>query len=78
MTSPKLGLHENDFINPKYDLRNMKYGDAEYEEHLKILDSSLKHHYSANRHHPEHFKNGIMDMHLIDIIEMFCRLVLIC
>jgi hypothetical protein len=25
-----------------------------------------------NRHHPEHFENGIRGMNLIDLIEMFC------
>lgn len=25
-----------------------------------------------NRHHPEHFVNGMNDMNLIDLIEMIC------
>jgi hypothetical protein len=33
---------------------------------------ALKHHYENNRHHPEHFKNNIDDMNLIDLIEMLC------
>lgn len=34
------------------------------------LKPTLEHHYANNRHHPNHFKNGIEDMNLIDIIEM--------
>ena len=45
-----------------------------YEEYLDYvkptLDKGLKHHYEYNRHHPEHFDNGVNDMTLIDIIEM--------
>ena len=36
------------------------------------MKPALDHHYENNRHHPEHFKNGIKDMTLIDLIEMFC------
>ncbi len=32
----------------------------------------LDHHYAANSHHPEHFKNGVDDMNLMDLVEMFC------
>ena len=31
---------------------------------------AIDHHTRKNRHHPEHFKNGIKGMNLIDIIEM--------
>ncbi len=53
-------------------LGKMSYGTSEYEESRKKLWPALQHHYAANRHHPEHFKNGIDDMNLIDIIEMLC------
>ena len=36
------------------------------------MKPALEHHYAKNRHHPEHHKNGINDMNLIDLIEMFC------
>ena len=32
---------------------------------------ALDHHYVENRHHPEHFENGIKGMSLLDIIELF-------
>ena len=31
---------------------------------------ALDHHYATYRHHPEHFREGINDMNLIDIVEM--------
>jgi hypothetical protein len=31
---------------------------------------ALDHHYKTNRHHPEHFENGIMGMTVIDLCEM--------
>lgn len=48
------------------------YGSAEYEEFRKAMGSALAHHYANNRHHPEHFKGGIDDMNLIDVLEMLC------
>jgi len=49
------------------------YGSETYKEFLEQLKPALEHHYAAsnNRHHPEHFKNGIDDMNILDIIEMF-------
>jgi hypothetical protein len=34
------------------------------------MGEALQHHYEVNRHHPEHFPNGIDDMNLLDVIEM--------
>lgn len=48
------------------------YGSDEYQRNLASLKSTLDHHYAENRHHPEHFNEGIRDMTLIDIVEMFC------
>ena len=35
------------------------------------LSEFKAHHYSINRHHPEHHENGIDGMTLIDLLEMF-------
>jgi hypothetical protein len=51
-------------------LATCTYGSDEYKEYLKGLNEALKDHYRVNRHHPEHFRNGIRDMNLIDIIEL--------
>lgn len=37
-----------------------------------IVAPALDNHMKLNRHHPEHHKNGINDMNLIDLIEMVC------
>jgi hypothetical protein len=53
-------------------LNNTTFGSEEYYQNLEHMKSALDHHYASNRHHPEHFVNGINDMTLIDILEMFC------
>jgi len=53
-------------------LNNTTFGSEEYYQNLEGMKSALDHHYASNRHHPEHFVNGINDMTLVDIIEMFC------
>lgn len=53
-------------------LSNTTYGSQEYKDLLQKLKPALEHHYCHNRHHPEHHKNGVNDMNLIDLLEMFC------
>jgi hypothetical protein len=55
-------------------LSKLTFGSSEYFSQLKNEDmqKALEHHYANNRHHPQHFKNGIEDMNLIDLMEMFC------
>jgi len=53
-------------------LAKLTYGTKEYDESRVSLGEALKHHYAKNRHHPEHWKRGIRDMNLVDILEMFC------
>ena len=48
------------------------YGSEEYKAFLAGMKPALEHHYANNRHHPEHFPNGISDMNLVDIVEMIC------
>jgi hypothetical protein len=48
------------------------FGSEDYYANLASMKPALDHHYASNRHHPEHFVNGINDMTLVDIIEMFC------
>lgn len=60
-----------DEYTPK--LREMTYGSDEYKEALaEMTEKGLGHHYRENDHHPEHFENGIHDMGLVELIEMFC------
>ena len=47
----------------------LKYSPEENNLRERLLPASV-HHRKKNRHHPEHFENGIDGMNLIDIIEM--------
>ena len=57
-----------DEYTPK--LKACTYGSEEYNAYLKNMKVALDHHYATNSHHPEHFKNGIKDMTLVDLCEM--------
>ena len=51
-------------------LSSMEYNSPEYLEAIDKLMPALMHHYENNRHHPEHYKNGIEGMSLFDVMEM--------
>lgn len=53
-------------------LAGSTYGSEEYEGFRQDMKPALDHHYANNRHHPEHFKGGVNDMTLIDVLEMLC------
>lgn len=53
-------------------LRGLTYGSDEYKACLAEMKPALDHHYSMNRHHPEHFEAGICGMTLMDVLEMVC------
>lgn len=63
---PELSHFANYFKN----LSKLTFGSPEYLKNKEQLKPCLDHHYANNRHHPEHFKDGIKDMNLIDLIEM--------
>ena len=64
--SPELEMF-NEFT-PK--LKHSTYGSDEYKGFLAEMQEGLKVHYANNRHHPEHYREGISGMTLIDLIEM--------
>ena len=68
LTSPEVEIFTE--YTPK--LAKCTYGSEEYNQYLKEMKVALDHHYAVNKHHPEHFPNGIKDMNLIDLIEMIC------
>lgn len=79
MIQPRIENHDQSKLNPPekpyFDvytpkLSEVEYGSEEYNRYLDELKVALNHHYQQNRHHPEHFKNGIEEMNLIDLIEM--------
>ncbi len=51
-------------------LKDCAYGSDEYKSNLRRMKVAIDHHQSCNRHHPEHFDNGIADMNLFDLLEM--------
>lgn len=53
-------------------LAKSTYGSDEYSNMLKEMGVGLDHHYANNRHHPEHYPDGIMGMDLVDLVEMIC------
>lgn len=53
-------------------LADLEYGSDAYKEALKDLGPALQHHYAKNRHHPEHWPEGIKNMDIVDVVEMFC------
>jgi hypothetical protein len=68
LEDPELGQFAE--LTPK--LSSATYGSEEYKQFLEELKPTLAHHYSRNRHHPEHHKNGVDDMTIVDLIEMLC------
>jgi hypothetical protein len=51
-------------------LAESTYGSDQYKEYLAAMKPMLDHHYANNKHHPEHFKDGVSGMTLIDLLEM--------
>lgn len=52
------------------ELRHRTFGTDEYKMALEGMGEGVNLHYKANRHHPEHYENGINDMTLMDVVEM--------
>lgn len=63
---PEVGIFDE--FTPK--LRTTTYGSDEYKAQLAAMGEGLRHHYAANRHHPEFFPDGVNGMTLVDLVEM--------
>jgi len=61
-----------EFMERTAQLKGMTYGSPEYKKQLDEMKPVLTHHYQNNRHHPEHFEDGVAGMTLVDLVEMFC------
>ncbi len=69
----KLESPEREIFAEKHsDLGKTEYGTPEYKTLLQNVQPAIDHHYANNRHHPQHWANGVNDMTLIDLIEMLC------
>lgn len=53
-------------------LKEMQFGSDEYKQCLAEMKPALDNHYAHNRHHPEHYENGVYGMTWFDVIEMCC------
>jgi hypothetical protein len=54
------------------ELIKTKYGSPEYAALLEKVKPATDNHYAKNRHHPQHWPNGVNDMTLVDLMEMLC------
>lgn len=59
-----------DLMTP--ELSGVSYGSKEYRAMLEDMKPAIDHHNKKNRHHIEHFKNGLDGMNIVDIVEMIC------
>lgn len=68
----KLGeLESSTFAEFTPKLKGCTYGSDEYKEFLAAMKPALDNHYACNRHHPEHFAEGVRGMNLVDLLEMW-------
>jgi len=58
------------YVQIKKDFKEVEFGSPEYDALRAKHAGSFDIHYKNNRHHPEHFQNGIEDMTLVDLIEL--------
>lgn len=67
----KLEEPEHSILSENFtDLSKIPYGTPEYDALLVKVKPALDAHYAQNRHHPEHWPNGINDMDLVDLLEL--------
>lgn len=45
------------------------YGSPQYYEKMKKWEKFFEHHYKENRHHPNHFADGIQGFNIVDLVE---------
>lgn len=71
--SSKLEDPEKDILDAHaVNLSNLIYGSPEYRNEMTAMQPMIEHHNLYNKHHPEHYKDGIRGMDLIDLCEMIC------
>ncbi len=69
--SKLLSPEKEGFDQLRIRLADCVYGSAEYSAALAESRPTIAAHYLNNTHHPEHYPNGVNDMDLFDILEMF-------
>lgn len=48
------------------------YGSAEHAALVEKYADFRARHFAVNRHHPEHFSDGMCGMNIVDLVEMLC------
>lgn len=74
LTSPEVEIFAKNtkkLARLKFQNENGEMSD-EYKASLAAISPATAHHYAVNRHHPEHYPNGINGMDLVDVVEMLC------
>lgn len=67
----KFQTPEKDFYKEYHDqLKEATFGSKMYQYYMEKMQPGIQHHYEVNDHHPEHFKDGVVDMDLIQMLEM--------
>jgi hypothetical protein len=67
----KLESPEQEIFASTYgELEKTEYGTDQWNQLVNKVKPAVEHHYQCNSHHPEHWKNGINDMSLMDVLEM--------
>jgi len=59
------------FSKSSRTFRKIPYGGTTYNRYLSHLGESLVFHYRRNKHHPQHYSDGVRGMDLLDLVEMF-------
>lgn len=67
----KLDKDEFELLKELPDDYIYDYGSEEYKNMLEKIRPVTSIHNKKNSHHPEHYSNGIDDMDLYDVCEMF-------
>lgn len=65
----KLQSPEIDWLIEMDKEPRVEYGSKEYYQKMHKWHKFFTHHYNVNRHHPDHFINGIDGMNLVDLSE---------
>lgn len=72
----KFQTPEKEIYSEYHDkLNSVAFASESYNYYLKQMKPAVDHHYQVNDHHPEHFKDGIVDMDLIQMLEMLADIV---
>lgn len=67
-----IGVEKELFTEVIPKLGRVKYGSDEYKAILEKIKPAIERHNKCNSHHPEHYRKGVVDMDLLDLLEMLC------